>query len=416
MSEEIKTTETVATEATDTEETATPAAMAEAAEPVKTVSTADSELRSMISTYGDADVILPKLHELGFESVDDLSVLEVSDLTGAGMKLAQARKLINNLKNAEAKKAAAEAAAAAPAAMYSTATMMANLPTVSSDESLLKGLQVGGILKVDDSTCHAALHVFIADLAGLFDVREKIRAKMEAQANKIEVPVDPIYWDVLDSITHRNYGDLFAAIKGLNGSYFTPKRRSEFIDRIKTELCPAIRDGYDSVVGWVESYNTMMANPATWAAAARGMAPGLSTCPSVDPVLDASATIKDAFNRVFSGTYMPVAAAMTKDAMDISALLNNPHLPTLVGCESKEIMLKDLGLNVTASVTRCEKALVQFVIGLARFDIDAVGNEPNQIQALYNVGQTIPWSMLISGMSAPGRGYTGPSSIGGGRL
>ena len=420
MSEEIKkAAETgAAPEATDMKETATATpAPAAAAAPDKTVSAIDSELRSMLSMYGDADAILPKLYELGVESVDDLSALEESDLTRAGMKLVQARKLVNNLKSAEARKAAAEAATAAgPAAAYSTMSILASLPSVSSDESLLQGLQIGGILKVSDATYQAALRVFLADRAGLFTVREKIRSKMEAQSEKILEPVPPMYWKIMRSITRHNYGDLFAAIEGLDGTYITDKRRTEFVNRLKNELFPVVVEGYGAVCGWSESYNNMGYNLAGLAAAIRGGAgAGLANCPPVDPVLDASATLKDAINRVFRGTYMPVAAAMTKDAMDTTALLNDPSLPALVGSESKDIMLRDLGLNVTANVTRCEKALVQFVLGLTKFDTESVGNEINYILALASVGQNIPWSQLgysVATPGHPGRG-SGATTLGG---
>jgi hypothetical protein len=282
----------------------------------------------------------------------------------------------------------------------------------------MKGLQIGGVMKIGDATLQAALRVFFADRFGLFDVRKKVRDMMVAQANKIQEPVDPMYWKVLDDITRRDYGDLFNAITGLKGSYFTEKHRSVFIDRIRKELCPAIRDGYNAVAGWIDGYNTMMANPASWGAFIHGNAFGTPTsaCPPFDSVADASATVKDAINKVFRGTYLPVAAAMAKDAMDASALLNNSSLPALLGCETKEIMLKALDLNITASTTRGEKYFIQFVIGLVKYDTEAPGNELNYIQALYNVGREIPWSLLIDETSAPGNAHVAPSSIGGRQL
>lgn len=409
MSEEIKKVTNITTGAIDEKEAAP------AVEPVEGAPTADSELRSLLGAYGDVDAILPKLRKLGVKSVSDLSVLDASDLTSAGMLLVQAKQLVLKMKNTEAEKVAA----AAPAAMYSAANLLAILPPVSSDESLLKGLQIGGVLKIDDSTSQAALRVFFADRFGLFDVREKVRGMMEAQANKIQEPVDPMYWKVLDDITRREYGDLFNSITGFKGSYITEKRRSTFIERIREELCPTIRDGYNAVASWIDGYNTLMANPASWGAALlRGTTYGTpaSACPPFDSVADASATVKDAINKVFRGTYLPVAAAMAKDAMDIGALLNNSNLPALLGCETKEIMLKELGLNITASTTRSEKYFIQFAIGLVKYDTEALGNELNYIQALYNVGREIPWSLLINEPSAPEHGHVVPSSIGGRKL
>ena len=131
MSEEIK-------KVTETTEVAEPT-VAPAAP------TADA-LADKIRAYGGDDAVIAKIKDLGAETVEDLISLEEADLTGAGMKLVKARKMLSDLKTA---KKAAEPTPAAPTMAF--APDYSILPSVPSDESLLKSLRTGGVLKVDDS-------------------------------------------------------------------------------------------------------------------------------------------------------------------------------------------------------------------------------------------------------------------------
>ena len=81
-----------------------------------------SEVRTKLAEYGADEATIDKVvNDLGVEDIDDLTSLEVADLTGAGMKLAKARKLLSELK-AAAKPAAEKAAPAAetPSNPFST--------------------------------------------------------------------------------------------------------------------------------------------------------------------------------------------------------------------------------------------------------------------------------------------------------
>ncbi len=418
MSEEIKkVTETsVAPEATDKKETATtaaPATPAAAAEPVETVSAADSELRSMLGMYGDADAILPKLHELGVESVDDLSTLEESDLTGAGMKLVQARKLISNLKNVEVKKAAAEAAAKSPTAMFAADWRMV-LPSPSTDDSFLKALRTGGVLKVGDPTYEAALRVMLADRCNIYRVPELLSSAIETFADESEEPVPESFWKIRKNIARRDYSEIFAGIDGLDGTFATKSRRNEFLRRMRDELCPAIREAYVALDGWYKSEVALCNNTGTlmqaWASMMSGSGVGMGmTHAPTDTVLDASNTLKDKINRVFRGTSAPVAAAMANDAMEIVKILNDPTLPPMVGVPNREMMLKKLGISISPNYARLEQNLVCFVLSFVKFE-EAAGNEQVYLNALYQLGTMINWEEL--GISTASNGV---SSIGGHR-
>lgn len=408
MSEEIKKATTdIATEAIDEKKDAAAVKLSEA------VSAADSELRSMLSMYGDADAILPKLHELGVESVDDLSTLDESDLTGAGMKLVQARKLINNLKNVEAKKAAAEAAAKAPAAMFAADWNMV-LPSPSTDDSFLKALRTGGVLKVGDSTYEAALRVMLADRCNIYRVPELLSSAIETFADESEEPVPESFWKIRKNIVRRDYSEIFAGIDGLDGTFATKPRRNEFLRRMRDELCPAIREAYVALDGWYKSEVALCNNTGTLMQAmasmmsGSGIGMGMTHAPT-DTVLDASNTLKDKINRVFRGTSAPVAAAMANDAMEIVKILNDPTLPPMVGVPNREMMLKKLSISISPNYARLEQNLVRFVLSFVKFE-EAAGNELVYLNALYTLGTLINWEEL--GISTASNGI---SSIGGNR-
>lgn len=400
MSNEIKKTTDVAepTEvvAEPTEATATPAT------PV------DDALSAKIRAYGGDDAVIAKIKDLGAETVEDLTSLEESDLTGAGLKLVKARKMLSDLKTA---KKATEPATATPTMAF--APDYSILPTVPSDESLLKSLRTGGVLKVDDSAYNSALRVFLADRCGLFRIPEMLAAEMEKFADENEEPVTPLFFKLKKQITRREYGDLFAAIDGLDGAFATKKRREEFLHRMRNEMCPAIREAYQVLDAWYQSFMATSSNPGAMMTAIYGLMNGTGTAlasanvPPVDGVRDAADTLKDAINHVFRGTGVPVASAMAYDAMEISKTLENGELPAMLGVANREQMLKKLGVNITPNYARLEHNLVRFVLSYIKYSDDGTDNDVAYLTALWTLGNQINWTDLV------GATGTGVATIGG---
>ena len=356
----------------------------------------DEALASMIKKYGGDYVVVAKIRGLGAETVADLRLLTESDLTSAGLKLVNARKLLAELNDVAKKEATAAVAAATP--IMSDYSMI--LPSPSTNESFLKALKAGGVLKVDDSSYEAALRVFLADRCGLYAVPDKLSTAMLDYADGGDVPVDSIFFELLDSITRRNYGDLFSAIPGITGTFVSKKRRDEFVRRISNEMCPAVRDAYVALDAWYKSMLAASSNPAALVQAFSGIMSGAGmglgvSLPPTDAVHDAADTLKDAINHVFRGTAAPVGAAMAKDAMEIASVLNNPALPAMVGAPNREQMLKKLGINITPNYARLEQNLVRFVLSYIKFDEAGAGNEAAYLTALWTLGNSINWPDLV---------------------
>ena len=372
---------------------------------------AQNDVRAKLAEYGADEATIDKVvSELGVEELDDLASLEVADLTGAGMKLAKARKLVAELKNTS-KPAAPAVAAAETRAIQSQ--FEALLPSIPTDESWLNALKTGGILKVDESSYIAAIRAALADRAGLYNVPDALSKAMEKYADETEEQVDPTFYALRKSLTRRAYGDIFAAIDGLDGTFITDARRKEFLSRIRDTLWPAIAESYRTLDGWYQTWRASFSDPSMLIAAIgggfSGGAAGMSmiTPPDTAQLHDAGDTLVDSTNRVFRGTGVQVAAAMAYDANTIRNTLEDPRLPSMVGVKNREMMLKKIGASVSSNYIRLEQNLVKYVLAFAKHDTVTSDVEVNYFVALWQLGTQINWAELGGGDATGMTGLTG---------
>lgn len=371
-----------------------------------------SEVHTKLAEYGADEATIDKIvNDLGVEDIDDLTSLEVADLTGAGMKLAKARKLVAELKSA-AKPAATPAVAAAETRAIQS-QFEALLPSIPTDESWLNALKTGGILKVDESSYIAAIRAALADRAGLYNVPDALSKAMEKYADETEEQVDPTFYALRKSLTRRAYGDIFAAIDGLDGTFITEGRRKEFLSRIRDTLWPAIAESYRTLDGWYQTWRASFSDPSMLIAAIgggfSGGAAGMSmiTPPDTAQLHDAGDTLVDSINRVFRGTGVQVAAAMAYDANVIRNTLEDSRLPSMVGVKNREMMLKKIGASVSSNYIRLEQNLVKYVLAFAKHDTVTSDVEVNYFVALWQLGTQINWNDLGGGDATGMTGLTG---------
>ncbi len=391
MSTEMKST---ATETETTTATA-PTPVTETPAPV-----AADDVRTKLAEYGADETVINKIiDELGVEELDDLASLEVTDLTNAGLKLAKARKLVAELKNTTNNSTSAPAVAAAETrAIQSQVETL--LPAIPTDESWLNALKTGGILKVDESSYIAAIRAALADRAGLYNIPDALAKAMEKYADETEEQVDPTFYALRKSLTRRAYGDIFAAIDGLDGTFITDTRRNEFLKRIRDTLWPAIAESYHALDSWYKTWRASFSDPSMLVAAISGSLSGntagvgMITPPDTAQLHDAGDTLVDSINRVFRGTGVQVAAAMAYDANTIRNTLEDPRLPSMVGVKNREMMLKKIGANVSSNYIRLEQNLVKYVLGFAKHDTVTSDVEVNYFVALWQLGVQINWTEL----------------------
>lgn len=417
MSDEMKkvTTNEEITEATGVvEEAGSPVTGIKKPEPVavpKPTPGLDA-VRAKLSEYGASeDVINSVINDLGVESVDDLSALEVADLTAVGVKLVKARKLIAEC-SAPAQ-APVQTVAAAKNRVITQGQFEALLPLVPNEDSWLNNLKSGGILKVDDSSYIAAIRAALADRAGLYDVPAALAREMERYADETEDQVDPMFFALRKSLTRRSYADIFAAIDGLDGSFITDGRRKEFLSRIRDTLWPAITDSFHALDSWYQAYRANLADPSMLIAAISGglgAGAGMVTPPNTSQLHDAGDSLVNSINRVFRGTGVQVAAAMAYDASTIRKTLEQPSLPAMVGTKNREMMLKKIHANVSSNYVRLEQNLVKYVLGFVKHDAVTSDVEVQYFVALWQLGTQINWNELN------GRSRVGIESLTGERV
>ncbi len=374
--------------------------------------TVADDVYAKLVEYGADKAIIDKIvNDLGVETLEDLAMLDEGELTGAGIKLVKARKLLAELSNATESTPTEKVAASAMA--FST-DFNSILPTVPDGGSWLNSLRLGGVLKVDPNTNIAAIRAALADHCGLYRIPDKLVNLMEAYADESDEPVNDLFFQLRDQITKRDYAELFSATKGLTGAFATKKRREMFLNRVGDDLWNAIREAYLQLDAW---YNAMMAaqnNPNVLFSAITGVLNGGGigvglNIPPTDGVRDAGDTLKNAINHVFRGTGAPVAAALALDAMEIVKVLDNRDLPAMIGVANRDQMLRKLGVNISPNYARLEQNLVRFVLSYIEFSDNGAANEVQYLSSLWQLGAQINWDSLI------GKTSTGVSSIGGKR-
>lgn len=377
------------------------------------VTTAELEqIKNKLAEYGADESTIEKIvNELGADTLDDLASLEANDLTSAGMKLAKARKLVNELKAITKLSVAPISGADAPAVGAATAQTIQNLfeallPHVPSDESWLNSLKTGGVLKVDDSSYIAAIRAALADRAGLYNIPEALASAMETYSDETEEQVDPTFYALRKSLTRRSYGEIFAAIDGLDGAFITEGRRKKFLERIRETLWPAITESYLVLDNWYQTWRSNYSDPSILIAAMSGGLnggnPGMVTVapPDVTQLHDAGDTLVDSINRVFRGTGVQVAAAMAYDASSIRNTLEDSRLPSMIGVKNRELMLKKIGLGVSSNYIRLEQNLVKYVLAFVKHNTVAADVAANYFVALWQLGTQINWDELNGNANA----------------
>lgn len=249
----------------------------------------------------------------------------------------------------------------------------------------------------------AAVRAALADHFGFYDIPKKLLTAIENQVDTTDEQVGEEYWSIRKMLTRRSYGDLFAAIEGLDGTFITEKRKDELLNRINTDLWPTIVGFYNALAAWQESWLQGSANPmammtAVLAAAGGGiggMPPGMMQPPECGGLRDAAAAVNDAINRIFRGTGVQIAAALAYEANNIKAMIENTRLPILCGVASRDLLLKKLDLTVPATYPRLEQNVTKFILGI--MESNKVASGPDELKyfgTLYMLGNQIAWTDL----------------------
>lgn len=354
----------------------------------------NAELEALLAKYGveDVDAAISLLAEMGVDTVDDLSVLSDKELCDVGLKLAKARKLLEELKG-DSEPAAAPAAAGATAPPIGAMRPMpqivnaVSLPAVPSDESWLADLKTGGVLKCDQSSYVSAVRAAIADRLDMRSLPGKLCEMIKNYAIENDEPVPELYWGLRKQAKQREYSDIFAAIGG--ESSITEADRKTLIDRMKNYVLPAAGMSFYQISSWRKSWMDPSIALTTMITGMYG-----NDIPDTAAIRDSADDLRNAINRALSGVGPAAAATMACEYNRVKKMLNDPALPSYIGVTGRDQLLKKLGIDVGSNMIRAEKDLVQFILGVIAIDEQGSDNEVAYCIALYNLGSRINWAEL----------------------
>ncbi|MBM3261720.1 hypothetical protein FJY93_04900 [Candidatus Kaiserbacteria bacterium] len=359
----------------------------------KSVEEVTALLQPIVGTPGDQAIALLK----------DASMASDADIKGVltGVPTAVVNKAIKSLR---------EAVTVSPSAAAMALNVGDILPSVPGDESWLSALRAGGVLKIDQSTVISAIRAALAHRVNLFEIPEMLARRMEQFADENAEPVPEEFFKLRKQLTRRSYADIFEAIEGLDGTFVTDARKNQLLGRIDANLWPSIVSFQTQLKAWVDSWQQGAANPAMLMNAVMAvvggggvgaMPPGMMAPPDTGTLRDQAEAFNDEINKVFAGTGIQIASALAFDASRIKQILENQRLPALIGAANRDQMLRQMGVEVSATYPRLEANLIKYALAIMKVKDVAAGNEELQyFGSLYMLGSQIPWDQLGMGKRA----------------
>jgi hypothetical protein len=373
----------------------------------------------------------------GAETIVDADAVSDDDLIGTFPVVAKGdlKKGIKDMR-ATAAPAPAPVAHAAPTAPAAPRTTMLELLAPvpgGSGSSMLTGLSLVQVGKIDRDVVAAGIRDAIASRAGLFSVSKVLLEMMDDfMTNRMEEPAGSTYYDLENLIASEDNAEVLRLLK-VDSRFVSKARKNEFLERIGALWEPA-RGFQSQLKGWYDAYLATFGNPAmiaqTMASALGGggmVGPGMMSAPDTSALHDGAQLVIQVINKAFAGRNIPAAMALNFDAERINGFLTNTDVVRYTGCTNREELARTLasklgtGTLVTPDYQRLEQVLVQFILSVYEIDTRAPVGTPQELHyigALYQLGQSIPWDKLSETGSSSrrrGNGHEDPPPIGGGR-
>lgn len=266
------------------------------------------------------------------------------------------------------------------------------LPSVPDDDVFLQSLKVGGELKVGQPEILSGIRACIAKRAGLYDVPDRIKKKMEAWADSQEIPYSDKYYEVRDIISEKNYAEVLSALK-IKGTHVTETGRKEFLNRMETVLWPELKSFHMLLKEWYTTYSQNL-NTNAIASLAQGLHGGSAHPLQVvdaSGLRDAAEVVINGINKTYAGAGIPASRTLAADAIRIKKLLGDESILVATGAGTKDQLLRDLGIAVGADIIRTEMNMVQYTLAIMNLPKVETQDEANYLLALHNLGVSIPW-------------------------
>lgn len=324
----------------------------------------------------------------GADVLMDAEALASTDFTAAFPEAAKGT-LSLAVKEIRAKAPKVEAPAAPTPAVtpvVATATIGTAfvIPDVPEGSDFLTALSTSKTLTVDLVSIRSALEALFADRRALSEIPEKLAHAMEKHADTIEEPVGDAFLEVLRFVKERRYAEI-----NVDSKLVTKERKKVVLDRLR-DLPRAVLQFHSVLTGWNEQLKSnRSSNPF-------GVLQGGAAAmyPPADEVIAAAEGVVGCLRKAFGGYGVMVSRAMAYEGLKIKETLERLELPALMGAANRELMLKQLGIDLTNADVRAERNVARYVIFVATTVNTALpgGQEGPVLESLYNLGQTImPW-------------------------
>ncbi len=357
----------------------------------------EETLKLRLTELGLKEDQIAKLETEGVMTEADMVLLSADEIKSyAGCGAVVAKKIAAAFKPKEEEKPKIEATATAAAQ-----PSMDVLPQVPDDTSFLAMLKIGGELKIGITEIIAAIRATLADKSGLYELPKIIMDRMEKFAEEQEEPCGEDFYKLQKLVTKRNYAEIFQALD-IDSASVTQGKKDALLNKLRTNLWPALYEYNQQVVSWVNSYQQGVAPTAMMALAIyatggqAGMPAGMmQQPPDTSALRDGAEGVIDKINKVFAGTGIVIARALALDANRIKEVLENSALPAQIGAANKEQMLKMLDVNVSADYVRMERSITRYALSIMEYPKVTAGQyEYAYLAALLQLGTSIPWEKL----------------------
>lgn len=263
----------------------------------------------------------------------------------------------------------------APVAPVAAVPVSSVLLTPPFGDSLLNALRTGGRLNgsLTPEDVHYALTAYGYQLAGVYDLPEKIADAMVRESRAAQVPPSESFYKLYESLSARQYGDVLKVI-GVRGTWVTDKSKREFIAGMRDTVIPAVNRLATAVKDFMTVQSAQYANPAMLMGAIAGAMGGTGFNPlaagitmDVSGVRNAAEDVATAANRLFAEPHtLPTARAMAAEGTQIIGFLS-PEYVIAAGFKTREMMLNTMGVHVSEATLRTEQAVERLVFNALRF-------------------------------------------------
>lgn len=366
----------------------------------------EQELKTFLELAGISDpemmseIVAALAESAGVETEADLLMLKEGDLVEIGLKPVKARRVLKVIADKFAKNEAADQEVADASEMevmpQPQVSYLRDVP--ENDASWLEVLRTANALKVSENTYIATVHAALAAKLNVFEAPAKLVTEMEKFAIENDEILSDRFYQVSNSLIQSKYGEIFAAMPGVDGKFVTKARRKETMKRLEQYFWPVLAKSKDVLALWWQTWEKMNNTSVILRVFMQYKANGGTSNPRVPDtgmIHEAATELRLSINRALAGAGPVVVTAMSYDYSRIKMALADPNLPREVGLLNHDQLYAKLGLQIGPGAISNERNLVKYVLNMVMADEVPAEHEMDYFQELYFLAERVNWDTLL---------------------